>query len=403
MALLGRKKQPDHPPVDKKLLDAITQMRVQTCVDLREAHGKEYAAYKDCLTLLEDVCNPGKDMVMDGDHHETPTGLGFCKAFFEKVRQQAEQSARKCADIAKTKGPNSEEYKECLPFMEKLCVPGDDMLMDGDKKENSTGDGYCQIFFPKPAAAGAAPAPAAAAPAAAPPAAAAPAPAAAPEAKAAAISGGGEQKLEGGAGAAGAGAGAGAAGAARAAGAGAVGGAGAAGVAGAPAPAAALAPSPAGWGSPAGAPGGAPAGNPRYHMSERKGLPAQGYEGEKVEHNDMKTQVDDWRKEYGPDHPQYEELEKICDRYPGNEWCRKYGPKPQSPSPPPAGSESSKDSVKDTVKDFTKDLTKDFPKVPEFIHYLGGAATRSQAFTAVASKSLAGVVALATLSALQLP
>merc|ERR1712079_488019 len=119
----------------------------------KKLYSEEFDAYKKCLELLSKLCKPGRDMKMDGDHHEKPTGEGFCEGFFgarKKIREKARNRAKECVAISKkTQDMASSEYKSCHGYMVKLCDPGEDLLMDGDEKENPTGKGYCQEFFRK--------------------------------------------------------------------------------------------------------------------------------------------------------------------------------------------------------------------------------------------------------------
>lgn len=112
----------------------------------------------------------------------------------------------------------------------------------------------------------------------------------------------------------------------------------------APATGSGSAPAPAG-GAPAGAPG-APAGafrspggwsswyfkkdnetvrtNLKYrmHMDASKGLPAHGYWGKLVEHDDMETGLGDWQHEMGEDGYD-DEWKKVCAKHPNSPWCKK--------------------------------------------------------------------------------
>jgi len=108
------------------------------------------------------------------------------------------------------------------------------------------------------------------------------------------------------------------------------------------APATAPAAAPAG-GSPAPAPMASPAGSPEaaeeneaYNshstMDEDIGAQEQGFSGELVEHDNMKTMTKDWRGEYGPGYDGMHSFVKICAMYPDNQWCRDRGyHKPTSP------------------------------------------------------------------------
>merc|ERR1712008_355027 len=141
----------DHPPRAGKLMDAITKMQVETCVHMKKLYSEEFDAFKRCLELLSKLCKPGDDLKMDGDNHEKPTGEGFCKGFFgfkKKVKEQAKERAVECVKVSKKQDKNTDEYKSCHKYMVRLCDPGEDLLMDGDEKENPSGKGYCQEFFP---------------------------------------------------------------------------------------------------------------------------------------------------------------------------------------------------------------------------------------------------------------
>lgn len=62
----------------------------------------------------------------------------------------------------------------------------------------------------------------------------------------------------------------------------------------------------------------------RLHMDEKLKLPAQGYYGKLVEHDDEKTATADWGKEFGPksNHRSYA---AICRDHPHSIWCRRQG------------------------------------------------------------------------------
>jgi len=121
---------------------------------------------------------------------------------------------------------------------------------------------------------------------------------------------------------------------------------------GAPAPGASPAAAAPAGGAPAPAPMASPAaspeeakeeedGNSGFVMDEDLGAPSQGFSGEIVEHDNMKTQTQDWRGEYGPGNGRHDFV-KICALYPDNQWCRDRGyhkttPRPRSAAVRPAG------------------------------------------------------------------
>jgi len=70
-----------------------------------------------------------------------------------------------------------------------------------------------------------------------------------------------------------------------------------------------------------------------YAMDEDVGAPEQGFKGQIVEHDNMKTMTEDWHGEYGPNASGEHSYIKICAEYPDNTWCRNHGyhtPAPRS-------------------------------------------------------------------------
>lgn len=226
--------------------------------------------------------------------------------------------AKVCADIKDEHGKNFRTYDACHKFMKKACQPGSDHSMDGDKPEVTSGKGYCREYFPEEKKD-------------------APKKEKEPEIVVKDVKAGG---------AAGAPAGSPGPGPAPAAGAPAAGAPVAAAGGASPGPA----PSPGPAGSPGPAPVPAPfipgvsAGKPwgpiaddeayyykkggkdmsRLHMTEAMKLPTQGYWGKLVEHEDMKTSIADWQKEFGPPSHQ-DSLKAICKQNPDSIWCKRRG------------------------------------------------------------------------------
>jgi len=224
--------------------------------------------------------------------------------------------AEVCYKMKQEHGMEFKTFKDCQKFMDDACDPGKDNQMDGDKKETTSGEGYCKEYFPqaekkakeqiekedeeakKPKVEVVAPAPG---------------PAPAPVVS---------------------------------------------GLQPAPAPAvagmapAAVAPAPGPFGAPGPAPGPVPGpflpgitgGKPwgpiaddekyyyakdgkdpmRLHMSADLKLPTQGYWGKLVEHEDMKTVNEDWGHEFGPKSG-HESFESICKEHPDSAWCQQNG------------------------------------------------------------------------------
>jgi len=211
--------------------------------------------------------------------------------------------AQVCADMHKDMGKEFGSYDECREFMKKACNPGKDRQMDGDRNEFTSGKGFCEEFFPVA------------------------------EKKA-------KEKVEkeeeevqevkarpvveevvvaG------------------------------------PGPSPGAAPSPVMAGAPGPSPGPGPAPGPfvpgiskgqppippakdekwyfakngkdpvaRVHMDEKLKLPALGYWGKLVEHEDGETATGDWQKEFGPQATR-ETYRTICRQHPDNPWCEEQG------------------------------------------------------------------------------
>merc|ERR1719366_33538 len=46
-------------------------------------------------------------------------------------------------------GIEFESFEACNKFMDDACKPGKDKRMDGDRKEVTSGEGYCEEYFPE--------------------------------------------------------------------------------------------------------------------------------------------------------------------------------------------------------------------------------------------------------------
>lgn len=266
----------------------------------------------------------GAGAVVDKAKHAIIPGSGLPGAEEEKKKKHDKKvmdaisqfRAEICSDMKKEHGEEFSSFEACEKFMKKTCHPGKDEKMDGDRKEVTSEKGFCTQYFPQARKKaeeivtkeeeeelshmaspfpGPAPGPA-------------PAPAPAPKQEAPA-----------------------------------------------PAPAAkgpGPAPAPGPMGVPGPAPGPVPApfipgvshGKPygtikddesyyykkggkhddRLHMDEKMKLPAQGYWGKLVEHEDMKTSVEDWGHEFGPT-AGHANIEEICAHHPENPWCYEQG------------------------------------------------------------------------------
>lgn len=218
-----------------------------------------------------------------------------------------------CAKMKDEHGVEFASFDQCHKFMKQACNPGKDRQMDGDKKEITSGEGYCEEYFPEAEKKAekqvsdeeakepkievvAPPAPS---PGPSPGPSQDKEPASAPQAAA----GGGNIPAP----------------------------APAAGPAGSPS---SPAPGPFTPGLSAGKPGGPiPADEAWYykkdgkdmsrmHMKEDMKLPTHGYWGKLVEHEDMQTSVSDWGKEFG--NPETSKsLNAFCRKHPENPWCPK--------------------------------------------------------------------------------
>jgi len=80
---------------DQKVMDAISQFRAETCANMKDEHGKDFASYEACANYMETACHPGGDKSMDGDKNEITSEKGFCKEYFPKAKKKAEEKVAK--------------------------------------------------------------------------------------------------------------------------------------------------------------------------------------------------------------------------------------------------------------------------------------------------------------------
>mmetsp|Transcript_36960 Transcript_36960/g.73144 ORF Transcript_36960/g.73144 Transcript_36960/m.73144 type:complete len:259 (+) Transcript_36960:27-803(+) len=131
----------------------IGRMLVKTCVRLKKRWGSKFESHGDCVEWMRKICNPGKDMKMNGEHFETPSGDGFCQAYFGiPVADHVED----CIALAK-KGEQHmsfdehHEYTSCKDLMMGLCKThtigshrNDEKRMDHEELKKGK---YCERFF----------------------------------------------------------------------------------------------------------------------------------------------------------------------------------------------------------------------------------------------------------------
>lgn len=267
--------------------------------------------------IIEQAKHAGSQLPIPGMEEEEPKK----KEHDQKVMDAISKfRAEVCFDMKKEHDKDFSSFEACEEYMTKVCHPGKDDQMDGDSKEVTSEQGFCKEYFPMAkkkaeeevkkeeeaaitevvaASPGSSPFPAPG-PAPGP----APAPAQKAPAPAPVASGAGP------------------------------------GPAPAPGPMAGPAPGPV----PAPFIPGVSAGKPfgaipddeayyykaggkhddRLHMSESMKLPTQGYWGKLVEHEDMKTVIEDWGHEFGP-HSGHDSVATICAKHPENPWCYEQG------------------------------------------------------------------------------
>merc|ERR1719482_1758258 len=54
-----------------------------------------------------------------------------------------------CYKMKVEHGIEFESFEACNKFMDDACKPGKDKRMDGDRKEVTSGEGYCEEYFPE--------------------------------------------------------------------------------------------------------------------------------------------------------------------------------------------------------------------------------------------------------------
>eukprot|EP00747_Dinoflagellata_sp_TGD_P162259 gnl/TRDRNA2_/TRDRNA2_179669_c0_seq1.p1 gnl/TRDRNA2_/TRDRNA2_179669_c0~~gnl/TRDRNA2_/TRDRNA2_179669_c0_seq1.p1 ORF type:complete len:190 (+),score=55.99 gnl/TRDRNA2_/TRDRNA2_179669_c0_seq1:210-779(+) len=88
---------------------------------------------------------------------------------------------------------------------------------------------------------------------------------------------------------------------------------------------------------PAPAPGPGPApGGWILKMDTHQPIAEQGFQGEKVFHNDKETMSGDWLTEFGPKQGGEKNIKKICSKSKHNRWCRIHGYYKEKKKAPPA-------------------------------------------------------------------
>lgn len=90
----------------RKLMDMINAFRAEICAQLKDEHGRKFDSYAKCKDFMKEVCNPGKDKVMDGDSKEVTSGKGYCEEYFsaedaeKKLKEIEEKEKKEAAAIA---------------------------------------------------------------------------------------------------------------------------------------------------------------------------------------------------------------------------------------------------------------------------------------------------------------
>lgn len=251
-------KKPNHA------MGAINRFRAKICWEMKDAHGEEFSSFDQCNKFMEEACRPGGDLAMDGDRKEMPSQKGYCREYFPEDEDEAEKELEEleAEEAAKKEREAAEAQKavaarKAMEEEEAKKAAAMKSAKEAELAKADAGKG-------KDAKAGA---------------------------KEGAKGGAKEDADKN---------------------------------------AAPASPSPAGAGAPAGPPLPAdeawywknnnkdPA---RYHMNEEMKLPTQGYYGELVEHDDMKTATRDWHNEFD----EKQSVSAICHEHPHSAWCRKKG------------------------------------------------------------------------------
>jgi len=248
-----------------KLMGAISQYRAKICADMKDEHGLEFKSYDACDKFMTTTCHPGKDHKMDGDSRERTSGHGHCEKFFAKEPKDEEKD-----EGGKKKTEGVVERLSKAPKFEAPKNPFEDGQTETSEEEKEADEAIHEVEEQ--------------------------------EKEKNNIGSDKHQQAHH--------------------------------KSAEDAVAAASAPSPAVAGGPA--PGPTPKALPkdeqwyfknggtdpgRYHMDEKKKLPAQGYWGKLVEHEDGETSTGDWQKEFGYGK---DPTSKICEKHPDSSWCQEY-------------------------------------------------------------------------------
>jgi hypothetical protein len=95
-----------------ELIDSIAVFRAQLCSKLHKADGKNFPQYAACQQHMVKHCNPGQDMMMDGDDGERTTGQGFCHAFFSEHKDNAKNAENSADAFEQTANPEQASQAE---------------------------------------------------------------------------------------------------------------------------------------------------------------------------------------------------------------------------------------------------------------------------------------------------
>jgi hypothetical protein len=246
----------------EKLMNVIDRFRAEICAGLKDEHGKNFETFTKCHEFMKKACVPGKDRSMNGEEPEISTGKGYCKEYFPEAERKAKEEIAKEEKAEAITSESDEVIKGPSPGPSPAASPPGLAPASAEKASAPAKTGAA------PAGAGVAPAP---------------------------------------------------------------------GPMGAPAPGPSPVPAPFIPGISGGKPWGAIGTDEAYyykgdgkdasrlHMSESLKLPAQGYWGKLIEHEDMKTSVGDWQQEFGPKSLHNGNLRDICKLHPESEWCQRRG------------------------------------------------------------------------------
>lgn len=120
-----------------KVMDGINAYRAKICADMKNEHGEKFGSYDACMKFMKKACHPGKDGKMDGDSKEVSTQHGHCKVFFddeEAEKEEEEDLAAKAKELAKKALAKARELADAKKERQRQREKEEERQREEDRK-----------------------------------------------------------------------------------------------------------------------------------------------------------------------------------------------------------------------------------------------------------------------------